>query len=195
MASEPLRSLVALGLLVFTTGARVYMTEEEALRIAFPEASRIEARRFELGEAARVELSSALGYRIRERSVVLHEAMNGDALLGHGIFMREVGKRLPMTFFVAIGPGGSVDQVLLLEFREPRGYEVEAEAFRRQYRGRTVRDPIRRGRDIRNVSGATMSVDAMSRGVRRALVLYDHLLRPTRRGTESASTAAGGSAE
>ena len=179
MSSERpwVRWILVAGVLLFATGAHVYLTEGEALRIAFPEATRLEERVFQIEGELREELAQALGYAPRERTVLFYEAKKGDALLGHLVIMNEIGKRLPITFLVSILPDGRVDQVLLLVFREPRGFEVRARAFRRQYRGKRLGDPIRRGRDIRNISGATMSVDALNRGVRRALVFYDRLLR------------------
>jgi Na+-translocating ferredoxin:NAD+ oxidoreductase RnfG subunit len=159
------------------TGARVYFTPEQALAIVFPGATEIRERALELDAAAQQELTGKLGYRPRETRVIFHQALRGEQVMGHAIVMNEVGKSLPITFMVAILPDGQVDQVLLMQFREPRGNEVERAVFRDQYRGKSLPDPIRRGVDIRNVSGATMSVDAMSRGVKRALAFYSILGR------------------
>jgi hypothetical protein len=108
--------------------------------------------------------------------VTFHEARRGGELLGHAVVLKEIGKTLPFTFLVAIRPDGSVDQVLLLSYRESRGQEIEREGFRRQYADKRLDDPIRRGRDLRNVTGATLSVDSLSRGVRRALALHELLV-------------------
>jgi hypothetical protein len=172
------RTGLAAYVLLFGTGARVYLTEEDALRIAFPEATRLSERVFEIGDGKREELAEQLGYKPRERGVIFYEASKDGTVIGHALVMDEIGKHLPLTFLVSIQPGGKVDQVMLLAFREPRGDEVKSPIFLRQYRGKTVVDPIRRNRDIRNISGATMSVDAMNRGLRRALVFYDRLIRP-----------------
>ncbi len=169
-----LLGVVALGLL----GARAYLTQAQALKQVFPEATVSRERVFVLADSLRAELARELGYPPREHLVSFHEGFRGEERLGYAIVMNAVGKTLPITFMVGIRVDGTVDQVLLMAFREPRGYEVERAVFRRQYRGKSVVDPIRRGRDIRNISGATLSVDAMSRGVKRALVLYEHLLAP-----------------
>jgi len=158
-------------LLPLLLAGTVYHTDEEALALAFPEATRLALRTLELDEAARARISEEVGYPIRERVVVLHEGWRGQELLGRAYILEEIGKTLPFRFLVAIRPDGTVDQVLLLTYREPRGFEIERDAFRGQYRGKSLADPIRRGADIRNVSGATLSVDALSRGVRRALAI------------------------
>ena len=48
--------------------------------------------------------------------------------------------------------------------------------FRRQFVGKTGRDPLRLNRDIDAVSGATISSGAMAVGVRRAAVLVDEIM-------------------
>lgn len=150
---------------------QVYHSDAEALTLAFPDATRIEQRVVTLDTEALARVSREIGYTARDRSVLLREAFRGDVLLGRALVLEEIGKTLPFRFLVAITPDGKVDQVLLLAYREPRGYEIEREAFRDQYHGKTLGDSIRRGEDIRNVTGATLSVDSLSRGVRRALAL------------------------
>jgi len=156
----------------------VYHTEEEALRVAFPAATRFDAQPRPLDAELRDRVSERVGYPIRERLVVIHEASAGGDVIGRAIVLDEIGKTMPFRFLVAFRPDGAVDEVLLLTYREPRGAEIEREAFRAQYRGKTLADPIRRGDDIRNISGATISVDSLSRGVRRALALLEALLPP-----------------
>lgn len=172
MASEARRRALLLALLFpFLLAATVYHSDEEALALAFPDATRVAVRTVALEDAVRARISERLGYPIRERVVVLREGWRGEDLLGRAYILEEIGKTLPFRFLVAIRPDGTVDQVLLLTYREPRGFEIERDAFREQYQGKSLADPIRRGADIRNVSGATLSVDALSRGVRRALAI------------------------
>ncbi len=57
----------------------------------------------------------------------------------------------------------------ILVYREPYGGEVAYEPWRRQFRGKTAADSLRVGREIRSISGATISVHAVTLGVRRLL--------------------------
>lgn len=153
-------------------GARVYHSEAEALDIAYPEATELVEKVHVLDDAARTRVAERAGTPARKHLVTFHEARREGDLLGRAVLLEEKGKSLPFRFLVAIRPDGSVDQVLLLSYREPQGEEIRRESFRRQYRGKSLADPIRRGRDIRNITGATISVDSLSRGVRRALALH-----------------------
>lgn len=93
----------------------------------------------------------------------------GDRLLGYAMVLDEKGKYRPITFVVATGPELAVREVQVLVYREDRGGEVASARFLRQYRGKTASDPVRTHRDIVNITGATISVNALNDGVRRAL--------------------------
>ena len=54
-------------------------------------------------------------------------------------------------------------------YRESRGGEVARRSFVEQFEGKSVADPIDKNRDIINIQGATMSVDSLSIGVKKAL--------------------------
>ena len=93
----------------------------------------------------------------------------GGMLLGFATVRNVMGKDQLITLLVAIDPGDRLKDVDILVYREPYGGEVAYEAWRRQFRGKTVADSLRVGREIRAISGATISVHAVTLGVRRAL--------------------------
>src|SRR3989440_12473928 len=92
-----------------------------------------------------------------------------DSLLGFAAVGNVIGKDQPITFLVAIDPANRLKDVDILVYREPYGGEVAYEAWRKQFRGKAAADPLQVGRDIRSISGATISVHAVTAGVRRML--------------------------
>ncbi|MGH7522362.1 MAG: FMN-binding protein, partial [Gemmatimonadales bacterium] len=93
----------------------------------------------------------------------------GDSLLGFAVVRAVKGKDQPITFLVATDPADRLRDVDILVYREPYGGEVAYEAWRRQFRGKSTEDQLEVGRDVRSISGATISVNAVTLGVRRAL--------------------------
>ena len=63
----------------------------------------------------------------------------------------------------------------VMVYRESVGAEVRRQRFARQFRGKTAKDSLRINRDILNITGATMSVQAMTAGVKKTLVILDEL--------------------
>jgi hypothetical protein len=87
----------------------------------------------------------------------------------------EVGKYRPITFMVGTTPERAVRNVEVLIYRESRGGEVRRSRFLNQYRGKSAGDPIRTNRDILNIAGATLSVNALNHGVKRVLLTLELL--------------------
>lgn len=79
------------------------------------------------------------------------------------------GREQAITILVAADTALRIMDVDVLVYREPYGGEVAYDSWRRQFRGRGAQDSLRVGRDIRGISGATISVNAVTLGVRRAL--------------------------
>lgn len=83
-----------------------------------------------------------------------------------------VGKHDLITYALALGADGKIRQVEILEYRESYGGEVRSAGWRRQFVGRSHADPVRIGRDIQNISGATLSCQHVTDGIRRLLAVY-----------------------
>jgi Na+-translocating ferredoxin:NAD+ oxidoreductase RnfG subunit len=108
---------------------------------------------------------------IWEPAYPVAEVRRADALLGYAVIVEEIGKHRPITFVVGVGRDGMVADVAVMAYREAYGGEVREHRFLTQYHGKALRDPMLPFRDIRNISGATLSAEAIGRGVRKALAL------------------------
>lgn len=93
----------------------------------------------------------------------------GDTLAGFAVVRWVRGKDQPITFLVATDTEDRLKDVDILVYREPYGGEVAYESWRRQFRGKSASDTLEVGRQIRSISGATISVNSVTAGVRRAL--------------------------
>jgi hypothetical protein len=86
----------------------------------------------------------------------------------------EIGKELPITIGVTVRDDRIVN-VRVLEFRESRGWEVRYPFFTDQFNDVTLSADGRLSRDIDGITGATLSVGAVKRIARVALVLHDNV--------------------
>jgi len=83
-----------------------------------------------------------------------------------------VGKHDLIDYAVALSLDGKVRQVEILQYRESYGGEVRNSHWRAQFVGRHHGDPVQIGRDIQNISGATLSCQHVTDGIRRLLATY-----------------------
>jgi Na+-translocating ferredoxin:NAD+ oxidoreductase RnfG subunit len=98
-----------------------------------------------------------------------YRIVRADTVLGFAVVRAVKGKDQPITFLVATDTADRLRDIDILVYREPYGGEVAYDAWRRQFRGKSTDDALQVGRDIRTISGATISVNAVTLGVRKAL--------------------------
>lgn len=85
--------------------------------------------------------------------------------------LEEIGKEKPITTGFVVD-NGRIERVKVLVFRESRGWEVRHPAFTEQFDGAALDADGRLDRGIDGISGATLSVRALKKLARLALVLH-----------------------
>lgn len=85
---------------------------------------------------------------------------------------RVIGKHDYITYAVALNADATVRQVEIMEYRESYGGQVRNARWRGQFVGKKAGDPLRLDRDIRNISGATLSCNHVTEGIRRLLATH-----------------------
>jgi Na+-translocating ferredoxin:NAD+ oxidoreductase RnfG subunit len=111
----------------------------------------------------------AMADTIRIDSLAVLRIHGAAGVIGYAVVRNVLGKDQPITFLVAVDSASVLRDVDILVYREPYGGEVAYDAWRRQFRGKTPNDPLEIGKDIRSISGATISANSVTLGVRRAL--------------------------
>lgn len=117
------------------------------------------------------------------------------SLLGHGLaalrvrywgrdqrtawILEEIGKERPITTGIVVN-NGEIERVQILIFRESRGWEVRYPFFTEQFQGLELTSGEKLSGHIDSISGATLSVSAVTRLAKVALYLHSQ--------TESADT-------
>ena len=93
----------------------------------------------------------------------------------------EIGKDKPITTGIVVNQG-RIEKVRVLIFRESRGWEVRHAFFTDQFDDASLKNDRELDRHIDNISGATLSVRAVSRLARVALLL-DQAVNEQKAGT------------
>jgi hypothetical protein len=88
--------------------------------------------------------------------------------------LEEIGKEKPITAGIVIN-NHHIERVKVLVFRESRGWEVRHDFFTDQFKQAGLEDNNRLDKNIDNISGATLSVRAVEKLARIALLLDQHV--------------------
>lgn len=86
--------------------------------------------------------------------------------------LEEIGKELPITLGVVVN-AGAIEQLRILTYRETRGAEVRHPFFTEQFEGALLGKDDVLDRQIDGITGATLSVRAVTRVAEAALVLAE----------------------
>ncbi len=95
--------------------------------------------------------------------------------------LNEIGKERPITAGITVRDGKITD-IAVLAFRESRGWEIKYEFFTRQFQGVALQAKKHKLTSrIDGITGATLSVNAMTRMAKASLLLHEHsdYARPT----------------
>lgn len=88
----------------------------------------------------------------------------------------EIGKERPITIGVVVS-AGHIELVKVLAFRESRGGEVRYPFFTKQFVAAGLKDGDRLDRSIDGITGATLSVWAVTKVSRLALIFHSEVMR------------------
>lgn len=168
--------LLALGP-VEIASATVFASQKAALAEAFPEATRIERETYVLKAADVERIEEIARAKIESRIVVLHTAYKEDVVLGYAHIDVHNVRTQPEALLVVLDASGMVRSVRILAFHEPLDY-LPADRWYSQFEGQTGREPLRVGRDVHGVVGATLSARAAADSVRRMFAYREVLVSP-----------------
>lgn len=149
----------------------VLASEAEALAAIFPDADSAQPGLLRVETAIAADLHARLGWEIRDTAFVFYRIFEAGQPLGWAVVGEEKGKYRPITYMAGIDTTLRIVDVRVLIYRESRGGEIRHTRFLKQYRGKSLESPLRINRDIVNITGATISVNALNVGVRKALAV------------------------
>jgi hypothetical protein len=152
--------------------AVVYLSVEEAQKLMFGEQA-LTPLTLSLDAAQTAAVEKDSGVKVYPGTLRAWKAADGyffvDAV---------IGKHDLINYAVALDGDGKVRQVEILEYREAYGGEIRNPRWRKQFTGKHHGDPVHLGDDIQGISGATLSCEHVTDGIRRLLAIHDLVLRP-----------------
>ncbi|MDZ7661228.1 FMN-binding protein [Thiohalophilus sp.] len=90
--------------------------------------------------------------------------------------LEEIGKERPITVGIVINDK-SIETIKVLVFRESRGWEVKYPFFTNQFKQAELNADLELNKSIDGITGATLSVRALTKLSRLALYFHQHVTR------------------
>jgi hypothetical protein len=147
-----------------------FLTQEEALRLAFPTGAVVTRKTAFLSEADRAEVARRTGGAPPPGLVVFYAGSSPGVDLGTVYFDTHVVRTEPETLLVLVDPKGAIARIEILSFSEPEEYLPRTNWYG-QFSGKKLTDELSEKRGVRPVAGATLTVRATVEAARRVLAL------------------------
>lgn len=156
--------------------ASVLATKDEALKAFFPDAQAIDAetviltgeQKTQIEENANLIFDDSLDQQFH----FFVGKKNGE-VLGYAALDTVRGKWGVIQYMLALSPQGEILDTMVLEYREKRGQPVAEPRFLKQFKGKTIQDKIKLQKDIRGVTGASISSRGMTNGIRKMVYVFN----------------------
>lgn len=152
--------------------AQVFLTQEEALDLAFPGA-RVERVTAYLDQAQLDSARTLAGGDVKiERSVIpYYVARSDDGPVGVAYFDAHRVRTLDEVVMVVVSPDDTIERVEVLKFAEPPEYRAP-DGWIDQIEGRGLDERLSLKGAVVNMTGATLTSNALVGAARRVLALH-----------------------
>lgn len=155
--------------------AEVLLTEKAAIERAFP-GSAAERRTLYLTSDQVRAIEQAARSKLPSAVVTAFVARKDGIVTGRGVLDTHTVRTMPESVLTALEPDGRLRMALVLQFAEPPDY-LPRDGLLKSLEGRTLDDELWPGRAVRRVTGATLTVQALTEAVRRCLAIEAVVLR------------------
>ena len=160
--------LAGSALFALPASARVLMSQKDALSLAFPDGAP-ERRTAFLTDAQAKAVEAAARSKLESKVWTYYVAGSTTAY-----FESHLVRTMNETVMVVVDGNGAVRFVEILSFIEPDEY-LASKRWLGQFPGRKLDDDLALRRGLRNISGASLTAEAVTRSVRRALAVHQVL--------------------
>jgi hypothetical protein len=149
------------------------LTQEEALRRAFPEGTAVERRTAYLDDAqiARARTLAGRDVEIPSGIVSYYVGRQGGRTVGAAYFDAQRVRTLPQVLMIVVDPRGHLERIETIRWAEPPEYRPPVR-WLGQFLGRVLDDELSERRGIAGITGATLTTRATTQASRRVLALH-----------------------
>ena len=151
--------------------ARVLLSQKDALGLAFPEGTKVERRTAFLTDVQAADAEKAAGVKIDSKVWTYYVGTSSSGAAGTAYFESHKVRTMNEAFMVVVNPDATVRFIEILSFAEPNEY-LAPKKWLGQFERRPLDGDLMLRRGLRNITGASITSEAVTRGVRRVLAVH-----------------------
>ncbi len=179
MKYNKLMKLILIIILVFSTisvAGEISEKAENSVYQKFGKSVHIEIVKLKIPDNIKKRIEKAAKQRFFRNYVYLYKIFKNDTTVGYAILDNVIGKVMQITFMVFFDTNGKITNTEILKYREQYGGAIKNPKWTGQFVGKDYNSGFVPGKDIDGISGATISVNSVSKGIRKLTLLYKEII-------------------
>ncbi len=135
----------------------------------------VEMIKYKIPKKIKSSVENECRQRFYKDLVYLYKIKMNDEVVGYGILDNVLGKSMPITFLVIYDVDGNIQTSSIIKYREPYGGGVSAKNWQDQFVGKNSESEMKYNADIDGISGATISVKSVTKGIKKLTLLLNKI--------------------
>ena len=146
------------------------------IKSVFPNSLSIQHSKYQIPKNSKKEIQNTVKQKFFRPDLNLWIIMNEDSSKYYGILDNVKGKSLPITFLTIFNDSSQVYYSSIIKYREAYGGEVGSRSWLDQFFSYTDSSKYKVGNDISGITGATISVHSITKGIRKLSYLINEII-------------------
>lgn len=147
-----------------------------SLQNCFVKDIQIDFEKLQIKNELKNSIEKKVGQKFFSNEVYLYKIFIGKKLIGYGLLDNVYGKSLPITFLVMYDNTGKILCSEIIKYREPYGGAIQSKEWNDQFKGKNMESDFVVGKDVSGISGATISVNSVTKGIKKLTLLLNEII-------------------
>lgn len=147
-----------------------------SLQNCFRKDIQIDFEKLQIKNELKNSIEKKVGQKFFSNEVYLYKIFIGKKLIGYGLLDNVYGKSLPITFLVMYDNTGKILCSEIIKYREPYGGAIQSKEWNYQFKGKNMESDFVVGKDVSGISGATISVNSVTKGIKKLTLLLNEII-------------------
>lgn len=156
-------------------GGEIRDRAEDVIKNNFSDSCQVNVFKFHVENGLRLNAEKHAKQRFFGKFVFYYEIIENDEIVGYAILDNVLGKVKPITFIVICDQEKSIKSVEVIKYREQHGGTVAKRSWLDQFNNGDINSKFELDEDIDGISGATISVKSLLKGVKKIMYLVNNL--------------------
>lgn len=147
------------------------------IKQTFPNNIIIKHNVYQIDKKTLKEIQNTVRQKFFRKEVNCWHIINDDSTHYYAILDNVKGKSLPITFLTIFDENKKVFDSSIIKYREAYGGEIASKSWLNQFLSYTDSSNYNVGDAISGISGATISVNSVTKGINKLSILIDYIIK------------------